>query len=416
AKYLRLKVNDTLRVRLRTINGQQQSTAMTVVAIVKTNNMFLDMASYGLLQDVKTMMEYAPNESGSLQVILDDPKTAPEKADYLHQFLKPDLAVVEAVLGSTPITVVGFKRDTKAIEMVNAAIRIIDSQDSNLDKHSVLVSDSFATARNIRVGDILTLTYPLRFSSENTQIELTVTGLYEPRTGQIDDAVILVHEEVLFDFYYRQLPKISGPPPELKSLSDALSTEWTLLPRTHTSDEFEKKNQELGRQRLKNSVLDVRTMYETASKVLSLDMALRLITYIAVLVLFVIILIGIVNSQRMTIRERTREIGTMRSIGMQRRQVLGLFLLESLFLSVISSGIALIVSMLLMFLFSSITIQTETPLGIFLVGGHLVFKPTLGTLALNMLFIVSLTVIASYFPARRASRLEGAEALRHSEG
>ena len=45
-----------------------------------------------------------------------------------------------------------------------------------------------------------------------------------------------------------------------------------------------------------------------------------------------IIVIGIMNTMWIAIRERTREIGTLRAIGMQRRGVLRMFLLESLML------------------------------------------------------------------------------------
>ncbi len=46
-------------------------------------------------------------------------------------------------------------------------------------------------------------------------------------------------------------------------------------------------------------------------------------------ILLVIVVIGIMNTLAIAIRERTREIGTLRAIGMQRRAVLRLFLLES---------------------------------------------------------------------------------------
>ena len=66
-----------------------------------------------------------------------------------------------------------------------------------------------------------------------------------------------------------------------------------------------------------------------ASEVLKLEQVLNLITIIAVLILFFIILIGVVNTLRMTIRERTREIGTIRAIGMQKKDVRNVFILES---------------------------------------------------------------------------------------
>ena len=43
------------------------------------------------------------------------------------------------------------------------------------------------------------------------------------------------------------------------------------------------------------------------------------------------------NTMWIAIRERTREIGTLRAIGMQRRAVLRMFLLESLMLGLVGT-------------------------------------------------------------------------------
>ena len=84
-------------------------------------------------------------------------------------------------------------------------------------------------------------------------------------------------------------------------------------------------------------MVDVESMYEMASDVLKLEGALNLITFGAVLVLFFIILIGVINTLRMTIRERTREIGTVRAIGMQKKDVRNSFILETMFLGLFSA-------------------------------------------------------------------------------
>ncbi|MEZ4463834.1 MAG: FtsX-like permease family protein [bacterium] len=54
--------------------------------------------------------------------------------------------------------------------------------------------------------------------------------------------------------------------------------------------------------------------------------------------LLIIIVIGIMNTLWMAIRERRAEIGTVRAIGMSRRQVLGLFLLEATLLGALAAA------------------------------------------------------------------------------
>ena len=60
--------------------------------------------------------------------------------------------------------------------------------------------------------------------------------------------------------------------------------------------------------------------------------ALQGLSVVLIVILIAIIIIGIMNTMWIAIRERTREIGTLRAIGMHRREVLWMFLLESIML------------------------------------------------------------------------------------
>jgi ABC-type antimicrobial peptide transport system permease subunit len=150
--------------------------------------------------------------------------------------------------------------------------------------------------------------------------------------------------------------------------------------------------------------------------VVNLEVALNLITLGAVMVLFFIILIGVVNTLRMTIRERTREIGTVRAIGMQKNDVRNTFLLETFFLSLFSTIAGALAAFAVMAGLSLIKINTQdNPLGMLLVNGHLNFAPTLvGTIAYTLLILL-IAVATAYFPAQRAAKMSAASALRHYE-
>ncbi|MQY77227.1 MAG: FtsX-like permease family protein [Spirochaeta sp.] len=52
------------------------------------------------------------------------------------------------------------------------------------------------------------------------------------------------------------------------------------------------------------------------------------------ILLLVITMVGITNTFRMIMLERTREIGTMRALGMQRGSVRNIFLSEALFIAI----------------------------------------------------------------------------------
>jgi putative ABC transport system permease protein len=143
---------------------------------------------------------------------------------------------------------------------------------------------------------------------------------------------------------------------------------------------------------------------------------LNLISVIAVAVLFVVIVIGVVNTMRMTIRERTREIGTNRAIGMQRRTVRSVFVMEIVYLAIVACVAGLLLGYGLMFLFSQFTIDAkDNVFGMFLPKQHLYFLPDAWALVFFFVIIVLFTLVISFFTARRASRLQVADALRHYE-
>lgn len=99
------------------------------------------------------------------------------------------------------------------------------------------------------------------------------------------------------------------------------------------------------------------------------------------------------------VRDRTAEIGLLRSIGATRKQILQLFLEETIFLSLLGGLTALVVGW----------------------GGarliHLVL-PALPTrtssfyVALSLVLSVTIGLAAGVIPARQAARLDHQEALR----
>ena len=205
-------------------------------------------------------------------------------------------------------------------------------------------------------------------------------------------------------------------PSDKNAIYNVLSSQWTLLPRARSTEELTRRQKDIGQKNYRGTTVDVRTMYESASAVLSLEYALNLITLIAVMVLFFIILIGVINTLRMTVKERTREIGTIRAIGMQKKDVRLSFMLETFFLTLFSSIAGTVMAFVAMKGLSMIKIDAAgNPLGMLLVNEHLYFAPTALSVTMYILLILAIAVVTAYFPARKAADLSAADALRHYE-
>ena len=125
--------------------------------------------------------------------------------------------------------------------------------------------------------------------------------------------------------------------------------------------------------------------------------------------------IGIFNTMTMAVTERTREIGILKAIGATPSLIQRLFLMESLFIGVIGTVLALIISYAVSFAgnFIAPIIMQE----VVNEGQTLDFMFTFSLIPPSLVFIasaISLTVavISGWRPARKATKIEVVQALQ----
>ena len=124
---------------------------------------------------------------------------------------------------------------------------------------------------------------------------------------------------------------------------------------------------------------------------------------------------GIVNTMLMSVLERTRELGMLSAIGMNRRRVFVMIMLESIFLSTVGGFAGMAVSAVVI----AITNHTGINLikyaeGMEAFGYSANLYPTIGADFFFMLtvMIVITGILSAIYPARKALQLNPVEALR----
>jgi putative ABC transport system permease protein len=128
--------------------------------------------------------------------------------------------------------------------------------------------------------------------------------------------------------------------------------------------------------------------------------ALGLITLIASV-------FGIVNTQYISVLERTREIGLIKALGMSNKKVRLLFIFEAMWIGFIGGIIGIFVAFLLgTFINPFITEQLNLGEGNYLI----IFNIVQMFILLFSLMLVG--ALAGYLPARKAAKLDPVEALR----
>lgn len=137
----------------------------------------------------------------------------------------------------------------------------------------------------------------------------------------------------------------------------------------------------------------------------------RLFNIVGTIVLLVVLL-GIVNAMLMSVLERVREIGTMLAVGMKRRAIAQLFLMEGAVLGVVGGLVGVVAGVAVVAVMNRIGIELPAPGARVASVIHPSVEPSflVRTLALAVLG----AAVAAIIPARRAARLRPVEALAHA--
>lgn len=129
--------------------------------------------------------------------------------------------------------------------------------------------------------------------------------------------------------------------------------------------------------------------------------------------------IGITNTMMMSIYERTKEIGVMKVLGCDLRNIRTLFLMEAGFIGFIGGVIGLMLSFIISFVINKISAsggQDMMNVGIVGVGSAnssgISYIP-LWLVLLSLIFAILVGMVAGFFPARRAMKLSPLAAIRN---
>lgn len=440
ADALSVKLNDIIRIKYRNVYGQTQSARLTVVGVMSNDNIFMQGVMLVELSNLKQMMGYRPYECGAIKLTLKNSKEdSVMLADKIQSSLKPNPAFIFATVKKldtirnldaetvsnikTTATLLPFMGNSESLRnlMISSFKLTSGRLEDVFSKDGLMISNYLAQKLKLNTGDKIEFSFKPKFESKEAVFSAVVKGIFisDENSGK---ETIYMHEALFYPKFYENFPDLTLNlnqafiPKDGAAFKPALGTEWVLLDRTRNTDDMKKKLRSVAKKKIKAATIDVNSMYESASDVLKLEGALNLITVTAVLILFFIILIGVINTLRMTIRERTREIGTIRAIGMQKRDVLILFIMETAILTFFASITGTILAFIAMAALSEITFHVnDNPIAILLVKDHLHFLPTFAGVAGNTAFIIFVAVITAFFPAKRAANLPAADALRHFE-
>jgi len=173
----------------------------------------------------------------------------------------------------------------------------------------------------------------------------------------------------------------------------------------NVAEEIERKLRNDRDEKISEETFTVQTPLQTLSAITTILSIINLIVVGIAAISLLVGGIGIANTMYTSVLERTSEIGIMKAVGAQNRDILYIFLIESGLLGLVGGIVGAIVGLGISLFISNIANQA---LGADLFRVAVSYPLLIGAVLFS--FIVG--IISGVFPARQASKLNVVEALR----
>ncbi|WP_265941732.1 ABC transporter permease [Dechloromonas sp. A34] len=299
-----------------------------------------------------------------------------------------------ASFGDNTVAFIGEGVSPAKEKPISARINIDAGQDMKSDSEaSVLLGEGLANSLGVKIGDSIVLLVTTAKGGPNAT-EVRVVGIFNTTSKQFDDQFLRLPIQRA-----RSLMKVDGgtawvllleshklTTPIVATLKDKLPSEqYEIIPWTALADFYNK------------------TVVLFTSQI-----------QVVKIIIGLIIVLSISNTQMMSVLERTTEIGTNLALGQRRLAIMRLFLIEG-FLIGLMGGIAGT-------LFAWVAATSISAIGLPMPAapgmshgfiGRILFTPQIVFDALVL--AVTTTLLASILPAWKASRLNIVDALRYNQ-
>ncbi len=259
--------------------------------------------------------------------------------------------------------------------------------------YGVEMASDLARYLNLKEGSEGVVMAPTLLGQMNA-LDIVVRGVYDTGNDFSNDKFMRLN------FYYAQ------------SLLDTQAVERIVVLLDHWKKTEPMRRHLLKKLQAAGLACEIRTWDELSLGFSKMKSYLDTVFLFIFTIVLVIVVMTTVNTMGMAIVERTREIGTLRALGLKRRGVTVLFAWEGALLGV---GGSLVGVTLHLAVWTAIKIYPPhyMPPG-FSVPVPMMVAMLPGTLLLLSLCFVALSAVAAVIPARRAARLNIVNALGHT--
>jgi ABC-type lipoprotein release transport system permease subunit len=303
-------------------------------------------------------------------------------------------------------------------------LRMKEGRLADLSKpNSILLFEDQAATLQVQVGDAVTISAPTTRGTNNT-VDVTVVAIAR-NMGMMSQFSCFLNAATLQRLYqfnddttgalqvYLPTSELSSVKRVQARLRDSLvKAGYEVMAEDPRAFFFKFEN--VSREGWTGQKLDLTNWHDEVSFASwTVDLMSALSFFLAV-ILLAVIGVGIMIVMWISIRGRTREIGTLRAIGMQRRSVLRMFLAEGFFLGLFATVVGVLVGLALSVGLSALHLPLPQGVQFVLLSDRLILIPTFKWALISLLFITGVVTAISFLPALVAARMKPVTAMAHA--
>lgn len=285
---------------------------------------------------------------------------------------------------------------------------------------TVVIFSGNAKKLGVQVGDAVTVA-SAAFNGVSNSVEVTVVAVAED-IGLLSMWTNFVAKKTILDLYQLKAETTGAVMVYLDDIRRADEVMGLLrqeLPKRgyelmdHDPQPFFMKFDPVSGEDWTGQRLDVTTWADEVSFMAGIITGLNMVSVFLVIILLVIIVIGIMNTMWISVRERTGEIGTLRAIGMGRYSVLLMFLLEAVLLGVVAATAGAVVGAVVVTGIDVAQLKVPwEPMKVILLSDELHLVVSAGPLLASILAFTLVAGLSALWPAWRAAKMPPVTAIQ----
>ncbi len=382
------------------------SVALGIFAGVIASAFFRGMADQRIQKVINTGLSYIQVHNPGYQQTSDFANYIPDAAKLTDEIR--EISNVTGVSRRLLIQSMAASAETASGVLISGVIpdeekkvttihsRIIDGEYfEGISRNPVVIGKKLAEKLNVKVRSKIVITIQ-DMDNDITSGAFRVAGIYSTDNNMFDESNIYVR--------FSDIQKLTGFPQNA-------AHEIAININDNDNLQFILSNVKS----ITENKLDVQTWKELSPEMNYLTEAMDMYMYIFIIIILLALLFGIINTMLMVVMERTKELGMLMAIGMNKIRIFSMIVLESVLLSLTGGIVGIIIGAFAAKIGETHPIDLSMwAQGYQQLGYDAFVYTSLDTVMLiNITILVILTgVIAAIYPAYKALKNDPADALR----